>query len=206
VTDRVLVCVHRHGTTTDAEDLPSGEQLAPRAVRTEVPRPLRTGVRIVLAVYLLVLAWLSLRPLPVSWTYPPNLTPFASVHQALRLGGVTALRQVASGLLPLAPFGVLFPLAGGRLGSTWLPSLLRTAGGAALLATALEILEGWAPGHVSNVDDILLGTLGAILCHLAVVPAVRIALLRRTADRPRTAGPLLRAPSAPAGAATPGRP
>lgn len=136
---------------------------------------------------MLILAWLSLRPLPVSWTSPTNLTLFASVRQALRLGGLAGVRQLADGLAPLAPFGVLLPLACGELTSAWLPSLLRTVGGSALLATGREILEGWAPGHVSNVDNILLGTLGAALCHLAVIPALR-ALLRRRVRRPEPAG------------------
>ncbi len=42
----------------------------------------------------------------------------------------------------------------------------------------MEILKGWAPGHVLNVDNILLGTLGVALCHLAVVPSARTLALR----------------------------
>ncbi|WP_371497441.1 VanZ family protein [Kitasatospora sp. NBC_00374] len=184
----VLGTVHRHGTTTRAEDCgatPEDEPTDP-AARPGVSRPLRTVVRILLAVHLVVLGWLTLRPLPVSWTYPANLTPFATVQQSLSLGGWAGARQLAGGLLPLAPFGVLLPLAGGRLRAAWLPSLFRTVGGAALLATALEIMEGWAPGHVLNVDDILLGTAGAAVCHLAVVPALRALLLR---ERQAPAGP-----------------
>ncbi|MFJ1703013.1 VanZ family protein [Kitasatospora sp. NPDC088346] len=182
--------MHRHGTTTRAEDSGAApeDEATGAAARPGVSRPLRTVVRILLAVHLVVLGWLTLRPLPVSWTYPANLTPFATVQQALSLGGWDGARQLAGGLLPLAPFGALLPLAGGRVRTAWLPSLFRTVGGAALLATALEIMEGWAPGHVLNVDDILLGTLGAAVCHVAVVPALR-ALMLRERPAPAVAGP-----------------
>ncbi|WP_051811611.1 VanZ family protein [Kitasatospora sp. MBT63] len=190
--------MHRHGTTTRAEDCgatPEDEPTGP-AARPGVSRPLRTVVRVLLALHLALLGWLALRPLPVSWTYPANLTPLATVQQAVSLGGWAGTRQLAGGLLPLAPFGVLLPLAGGRLRGPWLPSFLRTVGGAALLATALEIIEGWAPGHVLNVDDILLGTFGAAVCHLAVLPAAR------SLSRPRAAGPAAAAdPAAQAGPA-----
>ncbi|MFC5646714.1 VanZ family protein [Kitasatospora cinereorecta] len=141
--------------------------------------------RVLLAVHLAVLTWLSLRPVPVSWTEPANLTPLASVHHALDLGGFAAVRRLAAGLLPLAPVGVLIPLAGGRLHTRWLPSFLRTTGAVALLATGLEIIEGWAPGHVLDVDDILLGTVGAALCHLLVVPPLRALSAHRPARADR---------------------
>ncbi|WP_441251675.1 VanZ family protein [Kitasatospora sp. McL0602] len=142
------------------------------------PRLRAVGVAL-LALHLCLLTWLSLRPLAVGWTYPANLTPFASVGQAFRLGGLAGAEQLAAGLLPLAPLGLLLPLAGGRLRAPMLLSFLRTVGGAALLATGLEIFEGWTPGHVLNVDDIVLGTLGVALCHLSLVPLSRAVLLRR---------------------------
>ncbi|MGK4581186.1 VanZ family protein [Kitasatospora sp. HPMI-4] len=134
-----------------------------------------------LAAYLAVVGWLALRPVTVGWTPAANLTPFASVGQALAVGGLAGARQLAGGLLPLAPLGVLLPLAGGRLRTGWLPSFLHTVGGSALLATALEIFKVWTPWHVLNVDDILLGTLGVAATHLALVPAGRNALCRRAA-------------------------
>ncbi|MCU7824423.1 VanZ family protein [Kitasatospora sp. DSM 101779] len=143
---------------------------------------LRTTARLLLASYAVLLAWLVLRPTTVNWTYPANLTPLASVDRALALGGYEGARQLAAGILPLTPFGVLLPIAIGRLRTPWLPSFLRTVGGAALLATGLEILKSWTPGHVLNVDDIILGTAGAAVCHLLLVPAAR-ALLRLRARR-----------------------
>ncbi|WP_167574059.1 VanZ family protein [Kitasatospora cheerisanensis] len=139
-----------------------------------------------LSLHLLVLGWLALRPVTAPWTGPPNLTPFASVHEAMAAGGFAAVRRVVSGLLPLAPVGVLLPLAVGTPHRAWVLSFLRTTGAVALLGTGLEIVEGWAPGHVLNVDDILLGTLGAALAHLLLMPVLRAFAVRRpAASRPQ---------------------
>ncbi|WP_051731809.1 VanZ family protein [Kitasatospora phosalacinea] len=185
--------------TTAPSDHATADLPGPRPTPADgpaVPYRLRPASRWLLALYLLLLGWLSLRPVPAAWTSPPNLSPFASVHQALSLGGLAAVRQLGSGLLPLAPIGVLLPLAVGSPARSRLASFLRTTAAAALLGTALEILEGWAPGHVLDVDDVLLGTLGAAATHLLLVPPLR-ALERR---RPAAGGPS--APSAPSAPAT----
>ncbi|MEW1909678.1 VanZ family protein [Kitasatospora sp. NPDC085895] len=213
--------MHRHGTTTRTgaaagddpiEDTgPTGRTQPPEACRT-----LRTTARLLLAGYAVLLAWLVLTPNAVNWTYPANLTPLASVDRALALGGYAGARQLAAGILPLAPFGVLLPIAVGRLRTPVLPSFLRTVGGAALLATGLEILKSWTPGHVLNVDDIILGTAGAAACHLLLVPAARALLRLRARRRRRAALPAaqphhrtyeLASPAAPLGRLTaPGSP
>ncbi|MFI5532301.1 VanZ family protein [Kitasatospora sp. NPDC051853] len=154
----------------------------------EVSARLRLVGVLLLAAYLGLVGWVVLRPVDVGWTTPANLTPFDSVRYAFALGWPEGARQLAGGLLPLAPLGVLLPLAGGRTRARWLPSLLRTAGSTALIATALEILKSWAPGHVLNVDNLMLGTLGAGLVHLAVVPAAR-ARAAALGRRDRTAVP-----------------
>ncbi|MFJ8432607.1 VanZ family protein [Kitasatospora sp. NPDC094019] len=135
-----------------------------------------------LSLHLLLMGWLVLRPLPVAWVYDANLTPLASLR-------FSSVGQLLDELLLPAPLGVLLPLAGGRLGSPWFPSFLRTTGASALLATALEFLSSWTPGHVLNVDHILLAVVGVAATHLALVPAGRVLLLRR--------GAILRDPVAP---------
>ncbi|WP_374199952.1 VanZ family protein [Kitasatospora sp. SUK 42] len=110
--------------------------------------------------------WLVLRPLPVAWVYDANLTPLASLRSS-------SAWQVVGELLLLAPLGVLLPLAGGRIRAPWLPSFLRTTGVSALLATGLEFLSSWTPGHVLNVDHILLAVIGVVVTHLALVPGLR---------------------------------
>ncbi|WP_327073541.1 VanZ family protein [Kitasatospora purpeofusca] len=136
-----------------------------------------------LALHLLLLGWLVLRPLPVAWVYDANLTPLASLR-------FSSAGQLLGELLLPAPLGVLLPLAGGRLGTPWLPSFLRTTGASALLATALEFLSSWAPGHVLNVDHILLAVVGVAATHLALVPVGRVLLLRREAGSLGPLGPV----------------
>ncbi|MFC8722751.1 VanZ family protein, partial [Kitasatospora sp. NPDC057198] len=192
--------------TTAPSDHATGDRPAPDP--TDGPaapyRP-RTAARLLLALHLLLLGWLSLRPVPAAWTSPPNLTPFASVHQALSLGPLAAVRHLGSGMLPLAPIGVLLPLAVGSPARSWLASFLRTSAAAALLGTALEILEGWAPGHVLDVDDILLGTLGTALAHLLVVPPLRALERRRTATTAAATAVAIAPEPVPAAAAAPER-
>ena len=147
----------------------------------------------------MLLGWLALRPVTAPWTGPSNLTPFASLHQAFTAH--TLPGALASGLLPLAPAGVLLPLAVGSPHRSWLFSFLRTTGAAALLATALEILEGWAPGHVLNVDDILLGTVGTAAAHLLLITPLRALALR--AGMPRRESPKSRPQAAPRPAPAP---
>ncbi|MFJ3791881.1 VanZ family protein [Kitasatospora sp. NPDC090091] len=162
---------------------------------TDVHRPFRLAGLFALTVHLALAGWLVLRPLPVAWVYDANLTPLASLRFA------TAW-QVLGELFLLAPLGVLLPLAGGRLHARWFPSFLRTTGASALLATALEFLSSWTPGHVLDVDRILFAVIGVAGTHLAIVPASR-SLLQRAAHgpRPTPSAPVVPAPASPAPAA-----
>ncbi|MFB7476160.1 VanZ family protein [Kitasatospora sp. NPDC056184] len=146
-------------------------------------RPLRVVGLLGLTLHLLLAGWMVLRPLPVAWVYDANLTPLASLRSS-------SAGQICAELLLLAPLGLFLPLAGGRLTTRWLPSFLRTTGASALLATALEFLSSWAPGHVLNVDHILFAVVGVAATHLALVPAGRSFLLRHaTTPRVRSAAP-----------------
>ncbi len=165
----------------------SGAGSGPRAV----------GVTL-LVLHLCLTGWLALHAVPNSWAYEANLTPFASVHRALLAGSPGEWHQLLGPIAAAAPLGLLLPLAGGRLRAAWLPSFLRTVGAALVIATALEFLRTSLGGWILNVDDVLLGVIGAGLVHLALVPAGR-AVLRDRADAaargPRTAPVVL--PAAP---------
>ncbi|MFB7127879.1 VanZ family protein [Kitasatospora sp. NPDC056273] len=167
--------MQRDGTRTRDERSGAGTESNPAAA---VHRPLRLAGLAGLTGHLALVLWLVLRPLPVAWVYDANLTPFASLRSSSGW-------QVVGELLLLAPLGVLLPLAGGRLRAPWLPSFLRTTGASALLATALEFLSSWAPGHVLNVDHILLAVVGVAVVHLALVPGLRHLLRDRRPRVPR---------------------
>ncbi|MFJ6773135.1 VanZ family protein [Kitasatospora sp. NPDC091257] len=181
--------MQRDGTRTREERSGAGTESSPAAA---VHRPLRLAGLAGLTGHLALALWLMLRPLPVAWVYDANLTPLASLRSSSGW-------QVVGELLLLAPLGVLLPLAGGRLRAPWLPSFLRTTGVSALLATALEFLSSWAPGHVLNVDHILLAVAGVAVAHLALVPGLRHLLRDRRPRAPRM--PVLSVP--PVAAVTP---
>ncbi len=146
----------------------------------------RVAGSVLLLAHLLFVAWVCLRPLDdVQWVTAPNLRPLAGLRADLALGPVEAARRISSGLLLLAPLGVLLPMAGGRLRVSPFVSLLRTAAAGALLSLGIELWQTGVPGQVVDVDAVLLNTVGVVLAHLLVVPLTR-ARLRRRWERTRT--------------------
>ncbi|MFF9406701.1 VanZ family protein [Streptomyces anandii] len=141
---------------------------------------------VLLVAHLALVAWLTLRPLDLPWVMPANLRPLATVRADLALGWPEAARRLGEGLALLAPLGVLLPLAHGRLDVSPLASLARTVAAGALTSLGIALLQTGVPGRVVDVDTLLLNTVGVVLAHLAVVPAVR-ARLRRRAERRRPA-------------------
>ncbi|MFD5494357.1 VanZ family protein [Streptomyces sp. NPDC001812] len=138
---------------------------------------------LLLAAYLVFVAWCTLRPLNVPWVMPTNLRLFDGIRADFALGWGAGARRVGEGLALLAPLGVLLPMAGGRLAVSPLGSLVRTMAAAALLSLGIEMLQTAVPGRVVDVDALLLNTVGAALAHVAVVPAGRAWLRRRAVHR-----------------------
>ncbi|WAZ27180.1 VanZ family protein [Streptomyces cinnabarinus] len=133
-----------------------------------------------LAAHLALVAWLTLRPLDVPWVMPPNLRPFAGIEADFALGWQVGVRRIAEGLALLAPLGVLLPAVHGRISVSPLASLVRTVAAGALISLAVELLQTGVPGQVVDVDSLLLNPVGVALAHVAVVPAARHWLRRRT--------------------------
>ncbi|MEV4998108.1 VanZ family protein [Streptomyces niveus] len=146
---------------------------------------------ILLLVHLLLVAWLTLRPLDVVWMTAANFEPLAGIKADLALGPLQAVRRIGEGLLLLAPLGVLLPMAGGKLNVSPLASLTRTMAAGAFISLGIELLQTGIPGQVVDVDSLLLNTVGVGLAHLLVVPAGR-ARLRRVRTGRRTPGPAAR--------------
>ncbi|MFF7179587.1 VanZ family protein [Streptomyces sp. NPDC008121] len=139
---------------------------------------------VLLLTHLLLVAWVSLRPLDVPWVTAPNLTPLAGIKGDLALGPAQAARRIGEGLLLLAPLGVLLPMAEGRLHVSPWASLARTVAAGTLISLAVELLQTAVPGQVVDIDALLLNGAGVALAHLLVVPAGR-ARLRRGEDAGR---------------------
>jgi hypothetical protein len=155
----------------------------------------RTAGLVVLAGHLLLVAWITLRPLDVPWVSAANLHPLAGIRADLALGWVTGGRRIAEGLLLLAPLGVLLPVAGGRLQVSAWGSLVRTVAAGALISLGIELLQTGVPGQVVDVDSLLLNTVGVALAHVAVVPALRGRLRRRSDEEPRPVEELSQGPT-----------
>ncbi len=134
---------------------------------------------VLLFVHLVLVGWLTLRPLDVTWVTAANLEPLAGIKADLAMGPAEAVRRIAEGLLLLAPLGVLLPLADARLDVSPWASLVRTVSAGALVSLGIELLQTAVPGRVVDVDAVLLNATGVALAHLAVVPAWRARLRRR---------------------------
>ncbi|MFD8923349.1 VanZ family protein [Streptomyces sp. NPDC059569] len=137
-----------------------------------------------LLLHLMVVGWVTLRPLDVMWVNAANLTPFAGIKADLALGPVQGARRIGEGLLLLAPLGVLLPMVDGRLFVSGWASMARTVTAGAMISLGIELLQTGVPGRVVDVDALLLNTTGVALAHLVVVPAGRARL--RRARRSRT--------------------
>ncbi|MEU7579442.1 VanZ family protein [Streptomyces sp. NPDC041068] len=140
-----------------------------------------------LVAHLLLVGWITLRPLDVPWVSAANLQPLAGIKADLALGGLQAARRIGESVLLLAPLGVLLPLAGGRLVVSPWGSLVRTVAAGALLSLGIELLQTGVPGQVVDIDSLLLNTLGVALAHVLIVPAVRARLRRREDGEHRAA-------------------
>ncbi|MFE7390448.1 VanZ family protein [Streptomyces sp. NPDC057582] len=136
-----------------------------------------------LLAHLLLVGWLTLRPLDVPWVTAANLQPFAGIRADLSLGPATAAHRIGGGLLLLAPLGVLLPMAGGRLFVSPWASLARTVAAGSLISLTIELAQTGVPGQVVDVDSLLLNTVGVALAHLLVVPVFRKRLRRRKQEQ-----------------------
>lgn len=158
---------------------------------------MRATALVVLAVYLLFVTWLALRPLPVLWVPPANAEPFASIRDDLAKGPERAVQTIGGGLLRLAPLGALLPLLGRGLGGSRFASLVRTTFAGAMVSLALELSQTQVPSRVADIDSVILNACGIALTHLlcygplrslALQPARRAVARQRLGRGPRQEG------------------
>jgi hypothetical protein len=168
----------------------------------------RLAALAVLVAFLAVTAWLALRPLAVLWVSPANLDPFATIRADLADGPVRAARTLGSGMVRLAPLGVLLPLLARDLGGGRFRSLSRTVAAGAAVSFALEFCQSLVPSRVADVDTVILNTVGVALAHQLAYGPLRLLTGRdgaaagsRRALRPVPSVPAARRPSRPSGTA-----
>ncbi|WP_345646769.1 VanZ family protein [Streptomyces tremellae] len=148
--------------------------------------------------HLLIVGWLTLRPVDAPWVTAANLRPLAGIRADFAAGAAHGVRSVAEGLALLAPAGVLLPVVSGRLWVSPWASLVRTAGAGLLVSLAIELLQTGVPGRVLDIDSLILNTLGVALAHALVVPLGR-ARLRRALRASAAARGAESGPRSPAG-------
>jgi hypothetical protein len=162
----------RHGVFRDVQRHGHcGKPAAPR---------IRLAGLLLLGAHLLLVGCLTLRPLAVPWVEPGNLQPLATIRPDLRYGTVEALWRLGDGLLLLAPLGVLLPLASGRLHRSLAGTVARTVVVGMMVSLGIGLAQSAVPGHVINVDTMLLNTTGVALAAVFLFPPVRALLRSRT--------------------------
>lgn len=144
---------------------------------------IRAAGAVLLAVHLLRVAWVTLRPRSVIWVCPSNLRPFATIRGDWAGGPRAALEGIGGELLLLAPLGVLLPLVMGQLSRRLLGTALRTTLAGVLIALGIALVQSGVPGQVVNVDAVMLNAAGVGLAHLLVYPLLRAWLRRGRAGR-----------------------
>ncbi|MCZ7416956.1 VanZ family protein [Streptomyces sp. WMMC897] len=133
---------------------------------------LRTTGRVVLGGYLLAVGLATLRPRTVPWVEPANLTPFDTIRSVWLGGAAEAVLSLGTGLLLLAPLGVLLPLAAGMPAPRVL-TFVRTVSVTAVLSLGIEVARTTVPGQSADVDALILNATGAGLVHALLYPVVR---------------------------------
>ncbi|UNS98625.1 VanZ family protein [Streptomyces tubbatahanensis] len=140
---------------------------------------IRAAGLLLLAVHLCLVGWLTLRPVSVPWMAPANLQPLATIRAALADGPRVALEELGPALLLPAPFGVLLPLATGRLHRRLPGTVARTVFAGAMLSVGLTLVKTGVSGQLVDVDTVLLNTAGVALAAGLVFPLVRRGLRSR---------------------------
>ncbi|RCG19336.1 VanZ family protein [Streptomyces reniochalinae] len=144
---------------------------------------IRAAGLLLLAAHLCLVGWLMLRPLSVPWMAPANLHPLATIRAELADGPRAALLELGPALLLPAPFGVLLPLATGRLHRRLPGTLARTTFAGAMLSVGLTLVRTGVSGQLVDVDTVLLNTAGVALAAGLVFPLVRRGLRPRDGRR-----------------------
>lgn len=130
----------------------------PAPATTQQHAPARSPLVLILAVlYLSALFFLTLLPSARPAAETHNLVPFKSIIFGFQRGGPLLVINVIGNIIAFMPLGLLLPALVGRRG--WLISV----GGGAALSILIELLQTTVARRVSDIDDVLLNMLGALI-------------------------------------------
>ena len=115
-----------------------------------------------LLIYVVALAWVTLRPRPSSFQPSAEWIPLNNIIGVLREGRSVSYQdagQLLGNIALFVPFGWLVPMLWPRLRSFWTIVLL-----AAVTSLAIEVAQWlFIDGRQSSVDDVILNTVGALV-------------------------------------------
>lgn len=137
-----------------------------------------TLAAVVIVVFLGVLAYVTLTPLPHAvGEAGGNTHPGWSIHQYLDRPDIRAvIRQLGGNVLLLSPLGALLPVVGRRFRNWFVVTVMCAA-----LSLVIEAVQGvFIVGRAFDIDDVILNTAGGLLAYAFVgrflgriVPALR---------------------------------
>lgn len=117
---------------------------------------MRVAIRLSLFVYLGIVLWVTVRPLPGP-AAPVALVPLVDTWRQMRdLGNDEAFREVAGNIALFVPLGFLLA-ATLRAARRFATAVTVGAG----ISLAIEILQLYVKGRSTSVDDFICNTIGA---------------------------------------------
>lgn len=169
-------------TTHSAEPAPGSTVLDRSRTRPRRRPFLRLGPLLLLVVYLVVLAAITLGPgdpgAAAGSGAQDNFTPFAEINRSLGDGSLVQLGQVLGNALLFVPFGILVPLSFPRL------SIVTAVLAAATASASVELVQlTHLAGRMFDIDDVLLNVGGACVGGLLVAVYRGVAALVRLIRR-----------------------
>ena len=167
-----------YGSRVRVKAEPDGAQDAPRTTMTAVARIGTVVVLTVFVLYLVFLLKLLLLSRPLGSEHSLNLIPFASISNYVFSGSAAVKRfavvNVIGNIVAFVPLGAFLPLLRRRTG-IWTNLLVVVCA-----SVTVEIIQGVFGLGASDIDDVILNTLGGLI---GILFFTLLRLLLRRRDR-----------------------
>jgi glycopeptide antibiotics resistance protein len=118
-----------------------------------------------LVAYLIILFYLTMRPLCSPPAFRLKPFPFVTTAKILRAGGWEVVHNIVGNLAAFVPLGFLVPVVRGGPGRRW--SSPRIAALSGSLSLLIEVLQFCSRRRICDVDDVILNTAGGVVGYLA---------------------------------------
>ncbi len=179
----VSEALHRGSSKIDTMRVRS-ERVPTPAERIARPLLPRWVFQTCFLVYVVALAWVTLRSRQLTFQPPPEWVPLNNIIDVLRSGRSVSYNdagQLLGNIALFVPFGWLVPMLWPRLRSVWTIVLL-----AAVTSLAIEVSQLlFILGRQSSIDDVLLNVTGALIgAIMFFAPFTEASFQNERANRP----------------------